>query len=158
MVQKSLLEVLFQCWLVENSLPFPAISTGLLSLLTWLKGMNMCSATKSDKKNIIVANNKHTLFYRGNFGIPPACTSLPDSMQLKPDFSSSHLIFVCYIICQVPCLIHPLSVESFDQQQQLNILIFWCTKSTQRCWALLQAVAAIPASVLTPFGSESIVH
>ena len=55
--QTSLPEVLFHCWLVEHSLPFPAIFTGLISLLTWLKDAYMCSASKSDK-NIIVASIK----------------------------------------------------------------------------------------------------
>ena len=41
---------LFQCGLVENSLLFLSGFTGLLSLLTWLKDANMCSAAKSNKK------------------------------------------------------------------------------------------------------------
>ena len=36
---------------------FPSIFTGLLSLLTWLKGVNMCSVKKSDK-NILLASDK----------------------------------------------------------------------------------------------------
>ena len=81
---KSLPEVLFQCWLVENSLPFPAIFTGLLSLLILLKGVNMCSA----KKSLLKISSKPTmnkLFHRRNFGSPAECTSLPNSAQLKPD-------------------------------------------------------------------------
>ena len=38
-----------------------------------------------------------------------------------------------------------------SRQQQLKILMFrLCIKSTQRCWASLQAVAAIPTIALTP--------
>ena len=51
---------LFQSSSVENTLPFPSIFTGLLSLLTCLKGANMCSAAKSDK-NHHLANDKQKL-------------------------------------------------------------------------------------------------
>lgn len=52
-----LVEVLFLCWLVEIHFLSPLIFTGLVSLLTWLKGANMCLAAESDK-NIVVANDK----------------------------------------------------------------------------------------------------
>ena len=75
-------EVLFQFWVVENSLPFPVIFTitGLLSLLTWLNGANMCLAAKKP----IIANY--------NFGNPAACTSVPHSAQLQ----WTRLLQVCW--------------------------------------------------------------
>ena len=86
-------EVLFQRWLVKSSLSFPAIFIGLVSLLTWLNGVNMCSAMKSDKKKKIKNHQSqwqmNKLFHRINFGNPAACISVPNSMQLKPDTCES---------------------------------------------------------------------
>ena len=98
MAETSYPEDLFQCRLVENSIPFRATFTGLatLSRRTWLKCGNICSAAKSDKKIInkqikIKIHRSHwqadKLFQRRNGERTATCTAVPDSAWLKPDFS-----------------------------------------------------------------------
>ena len=110
------------------------------------------------KKKKIVVNNKRL----SSHAEPVACCSCPDSVELKPDLTAlptfigfdsmsarfSITVWIVRFGGSMFCTIYPLSVESFHHQVQWQSLVFSCSKSTQCCWASLQAVAAIVTPAL----------
>lgn len=83
LVQKPLLEALFNCWWLKSN-SFSNYLYGFvenLLVLTWLKGVSMCLAMKSTKKDISLAKPAMctfpSQFHAAETRLLPVCRSRP---------------------------------------------------------------------------------